>query len=111
MNLLVIVLIGVTLGAAAFGLLYRYLVQPVVLQHFGEEHRRDFEARKRRRAFESNVWAALSCVYFSSVTRVVGESLQQLSQGIFWGIAGLQFLGAGAFAYTASLRWRNPFAD
>ena len=111
MNLFVIVLIAATLGATVFGLLYRYFVQPVVLQHFGEEYRRDFEARKRRRAFEANVGAALTCVYFSSVARAVFGSLQQLPQGVFWGIAGLLFLSAGGFAYAAFQRWHDPFTD
>lgn len=111
MNLIVIVLLATMLCATALGSFYRYFVRPVVLFHFGEEHRRDFDARKRRRSFEGNVGAALTFVYFSSVARVAGQSFHWLPQGIFWGIAVLLFLIGGTFAYAAIQRWRDPFSD
>lgn len=111
MSLIFIALIATTLGATIFGFLYRYFVRPAVSQHFGEEHRRDFEARKRRRAFEAKIGSAMTCVYFSSVARVVGESLPQMSPWIFWGTAGLLLLLGIAFVHGAFQQWREPFAD
>ena len=111
MNLIVIVLIATTLGATVLGSLYRYFARPAVCLHFREEHRRDFEARKRRRAFEAKIGSAMTCVYFSSVARVVGESLPQMPPWICWGAAGLLLLVGLAFVYGAFQQWREPFAD
>lgn len=111
MNPIALFLLATILCATLLGSLYRYFVRPVVLFHFEEEHRRDFDARKRRRAFEARVRTALAFVYFSSVARVAGESFHQLPKGIFWGIAGLLFLIAGAFAYAAIQRWRDSFTE
>jgi hypothetical protein len=111
MNLIVILVLVTAIIASVIGSIYRFLVRPIVREHFGEEHRRDFEARKRRRVFEGNIGSACCCVYFSSFARVMGELFPDVLQWIFWVISGLLLLVGLAFIYAAFRRWSEPFTD
>ena len=114
MNYLVALIVGLALVALLLGAGYRFFISPVVRFHFGEESRRDHEARRRRREFEQRCIQCLGAVYFSGAAGVVRGILSAVgAESVAW--LWLVQIGAlaiaGLFAWAAVNRWREPFEN
>jgi hypothetical protein len=86
----------------------------MVRVQFGEESRRDYEAVRRRKEFESRCFNAIRAFCFACVAGVGrGILLVALPDVAVWALVAQ--IGAlvvpGLFAWAAVIRWREPFAD
>jgi hypothetical protein len=114
MNLLVALIVGLAALALVVGACYAIFVSPFVRWHFGEESRRDYEARRRRKEFERRCAQCLGAIYFSGVAGVMRGALAVLapdSVAWTWALQIGVLVVAGLFAWAAVNRWREPFEN
>lgn len=105
----ILAVVAVVIGTLC-GVVYRSVFGCVVRIHFGEESRRDSEARRRRRSFEWRCGQACAWLYASGVFGVGRGISPELS---LWSLAAqiVAVIIAALFIWGATARWREPFAD
>lgn len=102
--------IAAALIGAMGGGVYRILLARDIRRWFGEESRRDHDARRRRRLFEWRCGQVLVWFYICGVCGVVRGLVPEL---LSWAL-GAQIVAlniAALFAWGATVRFREPFAD
>jgi hypothetical protein len=108
---LLIVLVAALVAGLAGA--YRFLFQPLICDHFGEEYpsRGRRAASVRRRIFETRCLKAMGCVMAASgLSGMRDLELPVLPDAATWGTIGL-LIFAALWAMAALSRWRSPFEN
>ncbi|WP_148218090.1 hypothetical protein [Opitutus terrae] len=92
------------------GVVYRLVFARFVRSWFGEESRRDYDARRRRRSFEWRCGQFFTWMYVSGACGVIRGMLPEVSP-LAIGAQIVALVIAGLFAWGAVVRWRAPFTD
>lgn len=98
---------------AAFPIVYRVWVRPMLAVHFGQEpgYRRDRQAALRLQRFENRCTCGFGCTLLGGVVNLLSGSVLPKPGGEIWAIYIL-ILSVGSVAFWAAWsRFHQPFRD
>lgn len=98
------------IAATLIGGVYHLCCARYVRLWFGEESRRDHDARQRRQSFEWRCAQVLTWAYIAGVFGFLREALPELSS---WALGAqiVAFVISVLFAWGATVRFRDPLAE